>query len=74
MICPQDRKANSPKNSVAEDVRPFAFSAPLILGVSLHEEPISLNSLDIYNFAMDNPGMHFRGICDGWSLAVKSTS
>lgn len=52
----------------------IAFSAPIVVGAGLNGN--SANPLDqptrleIYNYVKDNPGVHFRGICDGLDLSV----
>lgn len=47
--------------------------APLVFGVALLDRPPPLNQstrMEIYNFVKANPGIHFRGICNGLNLSV----
>jgi len=56
-----------------DNAQPLILSAPLILGVRFHEDPRLLNQstrIEIYNFVKNNPGIHFRGICDNLGLSV----
>ena len=52
----------------------LAYALPLAIGVGLHgNSSLPLNQptrLEIYTFIRNNPGIHFRGICDGLSLSV----
>jgi predicted transcriptional regulator len=60
--------------SVVEDVQPIALSVPLVFGMGLHEEQTSLlnqsTRMAIYNYVKNNPGTHFRGLCDNLGLSV----
>jgi len=59
--------------SDADNSQSFVISAPLILGVGFHEDSQLLNQstrMEIYNFVKDNPGIHFRGLCDNLGLSV----
>lgn len=63
----------SPTVSDVDNAQPLIISAPLILGVGFHEDSRLLNQLtriEIYNFVKNNPGIHFRGICDNLGLPV----
>jgi predicted transcriptional regulator len=48
--------------------------APVVIGVSLQHgsaQPLDQPTrLEIYNYIKDNPGVHFRGICDALGLPV----
>ena len=62
----------SPTVSDVGNAQPLIFSAPLVLGVGFNEGSRLLNqstSIEIYNFVKDNPGIHFRGICDNLGLS-----
>jgi predicted transcriptional regulator len=59
--------------SDVDNAQPLIFSAPLILGVGFNEDSRLLNQstrIEIYNFVKNNPGIHFRGICDNLGLSV----
>jgi predicted transcriptional regulator len=60
-----------PSNQV-DTTQHFAAASPLVLGVSnqLHTELNQTTRANIYNYVENNPGVHFRGICDGLSLSV----
>ena len=49
-------------------------TVPLMVGASLHSnqtQPLDQPTrLEIYSFIQSNPGVHFRGICDGLGLSV----
>jgi predicted transcriptional regulator len=50
----------------------LVFSAPILLGTGLHDNS-ALNQttrIDIYSYVKNNPGVHFRGICQGLALSV----
>jgi predicted transcriptional regulator len=52
----------------------LSASAPVVIGVSLQHgsaQPLDQPTrLEIYNYIKDNPGVHFRGICDSLDLSV----
>lgn len=50
----------------------FAVASPLVLGISSqqHTELNQTTRAHIYSYVENNPGVHFRGICDGLSLSV----
>lgn len=52
----------------------LSASVPILIGASLHSnitQPLDQPTrLEIYTFIKDNPGVHFRGICDGLGLSV----
>lgn len=51
----------------------FIFSMSLVLGAGLHNDSAALNQptrLEIYNCVKNNPGIHFRGICDSLDLSI----
>ena len=52
----------------------LSASAPVVIGVSLQNgsaQPLDQPTrLEIYNYVKDNPGVHFRGICDSLGLSV----
>lgn len=51
----------------------FVFSVSLVLGAGLHNNSDSLNQptrLEIYNYVKNNPGIHFRGICNNLDLSI----
>jgi len=50
----------------------FALSAPLVIGITTQaSNPLDQPTrADIYQYVADNPGVHFRGICDALSLSV----
>lgn len=55
-------------------LREAAAFVPIVLGASLHgnsAQPLDQpKRLEIYNYIRDNPGVHFRGICDVLGLSV----
>lgn len=56
-----------------DDTQRLIFSTPLVIGASLHENSRLLNQstrMEIYNFVKNNPGIHFRGICDNLDLSI----
>ncbi len=51
----------------------FALSAPLVLGVSTQQQYTALNQstrADIYTYVENNPGVHFRGLCESLGLSI----
>jgi Uncharacterized protein conserved in archaea len=50
----------------------FAAATPLVLGISSqqHTELNQTTRANIYTYVDSNPGVHFRGICEGLSLSV----
>jgi predicted transcriptional regulator len=57
----------------AENNQQFTFSATIALGTSLYGNSTTLNQptrLEIYNYVKTNPGVHFRGICEGLGLSI----
>jgi len=50
----------------------FAAATPLVLGISSpqHTELNQTTRANIYAYVESNPGVHFRGICEGLSLSV----
>lgn len=56
-----------------DDTQRLMFSVPLIFGAGCHENIRLLNQstrMEIYNFVKNNPGIHFRGICNGLGLSI----
>lgn len=69
----QVNMVGSPTVSDVDNAQPLIISAPLILGVGFHEDSRLLNQstrIEIYNFVKNNPGIHFRGVCDNLGLPV----
>lgn len=59
--------------SDVDSAQPLIFSAPLILAVDFNEDSRLLNQstrIEIYSFVKNNPGIHFRGICDNLGLPI----
>ena len=59
--------------SDVDNAQPLIFSAPLVLGMDFNEDSRLLNQstrIEIYNFVKNNPGTHFRGICDNLGLPI----
>jgi predicted transcriptional regulator len=58
----------------ADGSQRLAYALPLALGAGLHGNstpPLNHPTrLEIYTFVKNNPGVHFRGICDGLVLSV----
>jgi predicted transcriptional regulator len=56
------------------NLQQLTASVPIVLGASLHAnsaQPLDQPSrLQIYTYIKNNPGVHFRGICDGVGLSV----
>ncbi|MEM3551088.1 MAG: winged helix-turn-helix transcriptional regulator [Candidatus Bathyarchaeia archaeon] len=56
-----------------DNARQFIFSSSLVIGANLHDNSTLLNQptrLKIYNFVKDNPGIHFRAICESLNLPI----
>lgn len=65
--------ARLPPIQDVDDSQRLIFSMPLVLGASLHDNSRLLNQstrMEIYNFVKNNPGIHFRGICDNLGLSI----
>ncbi len=49
----------------------LSASIPIVVGTTLHSNPLDQPTRhEIYSYIKDNPGVHFRGICDGLGLSV----
>jgi predicted transcriptional regulator len=49
----------------------LSASVPIVVGTTLHSNPLDQPTRqEIYLYIKDNPGVHFRGICDGLGLSV----
>lgn len=49
----------------------FALSVPLVLGITQANSPLNQTTrAEIYSLVQENPGIHFRGICDSLGLSV----
>ena len=52
----------------------LSAAVPLVVGAGLQDNtanPLDQPTrLEVYNYIKDNPGVHFRGICDGLGLSV----
>jgi predicted transcriptional regulator len=47
------------------------LSVPIIIGATLHSNPLDQPTRhEIYFYIKENPGVHFRGICDALGLSV----
>lgn len=59
-------------NNQADTTQHFAAATPLVLGISSqpHTELNQTTRTNIYTYVESNPGVHFRGICEGLSLSV----
>jgi len=57
-----------------DNLQRLTISVPIVIGASLHSNSTPLldqpTRLEINNFVKNNPGVHFRGICDGLGLSV----
>ncbi len=57
-----------------DNLQRLTVSVPIVIGASLHSNSTPLldqpTRLEINNFIKNNPGVHFRGICDGLGLSV----
>ena len=57
-----------------DSLRQLTVSVPIVIGAGLHNNATPLldqpTRLEINNFIKNNPGIHFRGICDGLELSV----
>ena len=57
-----------------DNLQHLTVSVPIMIGASLHSNSTPLldqpTRLEINNFIKSNPGVHFRGICDGLGLSV----
>jgi predicted transcriptional regulator len=65
---------NDSSESIFEEAQYFTASMPLVLNLSLNQDQtIILNQLTrniIYSFVRNNPGTHFRAICDNLGLSI----
>lgn len=64
---------HSPSVPSVEDARPLILSASLVIGVGFQEDSTFLNQstrMEIYDFVKNNPGIHFRGICNILALPI----
>ena len=49
----------------------LSASVPIVVGASLHSDPLDQPTRhEIYTYIKDNPGVHFRGICEALGLSV----
>ena len=49
----------------------LSASVSIVVGASLHSNPLDQPTRhEIYTYIKDNPGVHFRGICDALDLSV----
>jgi predicted transcriptional regulator len=49
----------------------ISASIPIVVGASLHSNPLDQPTRhEIYLYIKNNPGVHFRGICDALGLSV----
>ena len=57
-----------------DNLQHLTVSVPILIGASLHSNSTPLldqpTRLEINNFVKSDPGVHFRGICDGLGLSV----
>jgi predicted transcriptional regulator len=59
-------------SNLSDMTQHFAAATPLVLGISSQQQT-ELNQTtraNIYAYVESNPGVHFRGICEGLSLSV----
>jgi predicted transcriptional regulator len=53
------------------NLQQLSVSVPIVVGASLHSNPLDQPTRhEIYIYIEDNPGVHFRGICDDLGLSV----
>jgi predicted transcriptional regulator len=70
---PQCNNINFATIQDADDTQRLIFSTPLVIGASLHENSRLLNQptrMKIYSLVKDNPGIHFRAICNRLNLPI----
>jgi predicted transcriptional regulator len=52
----------------------LSAAVPLLVGTNLHGNSTPIldqpTRLEVYNFIKSNPGVHFRGVCEGLDLSV----
>ena len=54
-----------------DSLQKLSASVPIVVGTTLHSNPLDQPTrLEIYSYIKDNPGVHFRGKCDGLGLSV----
>jgi predicted transcriptional regulator len=56
-----------------DGTRQIIFSSSLVIGASLNENPPLLNQparMKIYNLVKNNPGIHFRAICNSLDMPI----
>jgi predicted transcriptional regulator len=68
----QSETVFAPFQNQIDTTQQFALSTPLVLGVSVqhYSELNQTTRAEIYSFVEDNPGIHFRGICDNLALSI----
>jgi predicted transcriptional regulator len=57
----------------ADKLEKLAVQVPFVIGVGLHNNSNLLDQptrIEINSYIQKNPGIHFRGICDGLGLSV----
>ena len=62
----------APLQNQLDTTQQFALSTPLVLGISTqsNSELNQSTRAEIYCLVQENPGIHFRGICDALGLSV----
>lgn len=72
--CTPNMFANFGDIQKVDGLHKIAVAVPFVLGAGLNGNSTSIldqpTRLEIYNFIKNNPGIHFRGICDRLSLSV----
>lgn len=68
----QSETTFTPFQNQLDTTQQFTLAAPLVLGVSTqyHSELNQTTRAEIYSLVKDNPGIHFRGICDNLALSI----
>ncbi len=71
-LTPQADNVFAPFENQLDTTQQFALSAPLVLGINFQaNHPLNQTTrAEIYSLVQNNPGIHFRGICDSLGLSV----
>lgn len=73
LTCSSDNNISyGPFQNQLDPTQQFALTTPLVLGISAQPND-TLNQTtraEIYNYVQNNPGVHFRGLCDSLGLSI----
>ncbi len=71
-IAAQTQPLFPPYQPPFDTAQQYTLPAPLIIGISAqaNDQLNQSTRSEIYEYVQDNPGVHFRGICNGLGLSV----